>query len=160
VLDVTFDPLEIASANGSPDNLVAVLSDHRELILFCETTIEFWYNSGSLDFPFQRSEGSFIERGCGAKYSPAKMDNMVFFVGNDKNVYVLQGYQDTMISTKPVSDDLQNVNLNDTFGFTYTDGENKFYQLTIPARQKTWVYNLGTGAWFQRASNVFNRHVC
>lgn len=159
IFNVEFDPLEIASANGQPDNIMFVLSDHRELIIFCERTIEFWYNSGATDFPFQRSEGSFVERGLGARYSPAKLDDRVYFVSDDRNVYSLAGYQTQQISTTPVSDDLQGVNIDDCFGLVYTEGEDKFYQLTIPGRNKTWVYNIKTGSWFVRSSNQFGRHM-
>ena len=159
IFAVTFDPLDIASANGQPDNIVRVLSDHRELIIFCEDTIEFWYNSGAADFPFQRSEGSFIERGLGARYSATKLDDVVYFVGNDRNVYMLAGYQTREISTTPVADDLQGVNIDNCYGFAYTQGEDKFYLLTIPSRNRTWVYNIQTGSWFIRSSNQFGRYL-
>ena len=44
LLDGTaIDPLEFASAEGSPDQLVAAIVDHREAWLFGTNSIEVWY---------------------------------------------------------------------------------------------------------------------
>ncbi|MCV5997943.1 hypothetical protein, partial [Enterococcus faecalis] len=75
------------TAEGQPDPLVAILSDHREIFLFGTETIEVWYNSGASDFPFERNQGAFIEKGCGARYSVAKQNNTVYFIGSDLMVY-------------------------------------------------------------------------
>jgi hypothetical protein len=44
------DPLDFASAEGSPDGLVAINVDHREAWLFGTDSIEVWYNAGRLTF--------------------------------------------------------------------------------------------------------------
>ena len=90
LLDVSFDPLDFATAEGQPDNLVAVLSDHREVFMFGTETIEVWYNSGAADFPLERNQGAFIEKGCGARYTVAKQNNTIYFVGSDLMVYQLR----------------------------------------------------------------------
>jgi hypothetical protein len=70
LLDGTsIDPLDFASAEGSPDGVVAVLTDHRELWVFGTDTAEVWYNTGGLDFPLTRIQGAFNEIGCAAPYS-------------------------------------------------------------------------------------------
>jgi len=38
------DPLDFASAEGSPDGVVAVIADHRELWVYGTDTVEVWYN--------------------------------------------------------------------------------------------------------------------
>jgi hypothetical protein len=78
-----FDALDFATAEGSPDKLVRVFVDHREAIAFGEDATEVYANTGGADFPFSRIEGAFIEKGCIAPASIAKMDNGVFFVGNE-----------------------------------------------------------------------------
>ena len=64
LLSVEFDLLDFASAEGQPDQLVAVLSDHREVFMFGTDSTEVWYNSGASDFPFERHQGAFIEKGA------------------------------------------------------------------------------------------------
>ena len=158
LLDVSFDPLDFASAEGQPDDLVAVLSDHRELFLFGTETIEVWYNSGSPDFPFERNQGAFIEKGCGALHTIAKQNNTVYFVGSDLMVYQMSGYTPIRISTHIVEASLKGVKLDDAFAYAYQDEGHLFYVLTIPANNITWCFDISTGAWHVRQSYQFGRH--
>jgi len=158
LLDVDFDPLDFATAEGQPDNLVAILSDHREIFLFGTETIEVWYNSGASDFPFERNQGAFIEKGCGARYSVAKQNNTVYFIGSDLMVYQMTGYTPVRISTHAVEKTLKDVDLSDAFAYTYQDEGHLFYVLTIPSRDITWCYDISTGAWHVRQSYQFGRH--
>lgn len=158
LLDVAFDPLDFATAEGQPDNLVAVLSDHREIFLFGEETIEVWYNSGASDFPFERNQGAFVEKGCGARYSVAKQNNTVYFIGSDLMVYQMTGYTPVRISNHAVEKTLKDIYLEDAFAYTYQDEGHLFYVLTIPERDITWCYDISTGAWHIRQSYIFGRH--
>lgn len=158
LLDVSFDPLDFATAEGQPDNLVAILSDHREIFLFGTETIEVWYNSGASDFPFERNQGAFVEKGCGARYSVAKQNNTVYFIGSDLMVYQMTGYTPVRISTHAVEKTLKGVDLSDAFAYTYQDEGHLFYVLTIPNRDITWCYDISTGAWHIRQSYQFGRH--
>src|SRR5262249_28391428 len=45
--DVTYDPTDVASAEGRPDKLEMVLSVNRLLWLFGDQTTEVWWNSGN-----------------------------------------------------------------------------------------------------------------
>ena len=42
-------------------------------------------NTGDPDQPIQRMNGAFLEHGCAAPHSVAKLDNTVFWVGKDAN---------------------------------------------------------------------------
>ncbi|UKH48602.1 hypothetical protein [Vibrio phage vB_ValP_FGH] len=158
LLDVAFDPLDFATAEGQPDPLVAVLSDHREVFMFGTQTIEVWYNSGASDFPFERNQGAFIEKGCAARYTVAKQNNTIYFVGSDLMVYQMAGYTPVRISTHIVEQTLKGVDLTDAFAYTYQDEGHLFYVLTIPERNLTWCYDISTGAWHIRQSYQFGRH--
>tara|TARA_R110000744_G_scaffold314268_1_gene421326 strand:- start:2399 stop:3775 length:1377 start_codon:yes stop_codon:yes gene_type:complete len=158
LLDVTFDALDFATAEGQPDPLVAVLSDHREVFMFGTETIEVWYNSGAADFPFERNQGAFVEKGCGARYTVAKQNNTVYFVGSDLMVYQMAGYTPIRISTHAVEKTLKDVDLSSAFAYTYQDEGHLFYVLTIPSRDLTWCLDISTGAWHIRQSYQFGRH--
>jgi len=158
LLDVAFDPLDFATAEGQPDPLIAVLSDHREVFMFGQDTIEVWYNSGAADFPFERNQGAFIEKGCAAPYSVAKQNNTVYFLGSDLMVYQMTGYTPVRISNHAVEKTLKGVGVSDSFAYTYQDEGHLFYVLTIPERDLTWCYDISTGAWHVRQSYQFGRH--
>ena len=167
--DVTsIDPLDFASAEGAPDDLISLLSDHRELWLFGERTSEVWFNSGAADFPFERIGGAFLEHGCAARWSPAKADNTVFWLGRDPSgqgmVFRADGYKPARISTHAMEKEFASyADISDAFGFTYQQDGHTFYVLTFPTASKTWAYDMATQAWHERAyrdptTGVLERH--
>lgn len=79
----TVEGLNYMSAEGSPDNTVAALVINRQAIILGSESIEFHYNSGDADNPFQRIAGGFIEHGCAARWSAVKFDNTAVFVGRN-----------------------------------------------------------------------------
>lgn len=142
-----YDPLDIATVEGSPDNLVGLDNDHRELMFFGTDTIEIWYDSGAADFPIERQGNAFIERGCADRNSIVKLDNTTFFVGDDRIVYRMVGYTPTRISTYAVERTLDDAKW--FRGFTYTEEGHKFYVLNTDLG--TWAYDV-VGAWHERQS--------
>jgi hypothetical protein len=167
LLDGTsIDPLEFASTEGSPDGLLAVVSNFREVWAFGTNSIEVWYDSGATDFPLQRIQGAFNELGCAAPYSIAKMDNGLFWLGRDRRgqgiVYRANGYQGQRISTHAVEWQIQQYgDMSDAIAYTYQQDGHSFYVLIFPTANTTWVYDAATQAWHERAGFVdgaFTRH--
>ena len=157
LLDPTsVDPLDFASAEGDPDGLVSSIVDHSEVWLFGTNSIEVWYNSGNADFPLQRIQGAFNEIGCAATFSVAKLDNGLFWLGADARgkgiVYRANGYTGQRISTHAVEWQIQQYdNISDAVAYTYQMDGHAFYVLTFPSANATWVYDVSTGAWHERA---------
>lgn len=158
ILDTTFDSLDIATAEGQPDNLLAVISDHREVFMFGGDTIEVWYNSGDADFPFERNQGAFIEKGCAAPYSIAKQNNTIYFIGSDLMVYEMAGYTPIRISNHAVEQTLKNTRLSDAFAYVMHDEGHLFYVLTIPSQNITWRLDISTRSWHEMQDYQFTRH--
>jgi hypothetical protein len=161
----TIDPLYFASAEGSPDNLVTLIVDHREIWLFGTNSVEVWYDAGLPDFPLARIQGAFNEIGCIAAYSVAKLDNGLFWLGADARgngiVYRSKGYSGERVSTHAVEWQIQQyATLADAVGYTYQQDGHSFYVLNFPNANTTWVYDVATGAWHERAgweNNEFTR---
>jgi hypothetical protein len=167
LLDGTsIDPLEFVSTEGSPDGLIAVASNFREVWAFGTNSIEVWYDSGATDFPLQRIQGAFNELGCAAPFSVAKMDNGLFWLGRDRRgqgiVYRANGYAGVRISTHAVEWQIQQyADLSDAIAYTYQQDGHSFYVLVFPSANTTWVYDAATQAWHERAgfsNGAFNRH--
>lgn len=152
----SLNPLDVATPEGSPDGLVSMLSDHRELWLFGEETTEIWTNTGAAFFPFERAPGGFMEQGCAAKWSPAKVGgNTVMWLGRDKNgqnvVYQSNGYVPVRVSTHPIEFAInQYSDVSDARSYVYQEEGHTFYVLTFPTGNATWVYDLTTKLWHQR----------
>lgn len=159
---------DFASAEGSPDDTIGLISDHRELWLFGKTSAEVWINTGNVDFPFERSGNTFIEHGCAAAGTIAKLDNTVFWLGSDDRggamVWKADGYTPVRISTHAIEFAMQAYStISDAFAYTYQQEGHAFYVLTFPTANATWCFDVSTGQWHQRAwrdpnTNTLNRH--
>jgi hypothetical protein len=167
LLDGTsIDPLDFASAEATPDNAVALLIDHKEAWIFGNNSIEVWYNSGALDYPLTPIQGAFNEVGCVAPYSVAKLDNGIFWLGADARgqgvVYRANGYQAVRVSTHAVEWHIQRYgNLSDAIAYTYQQDGHAFYVLIFPQANTTWVFDVATNLWHERAgwvNGAFTRH--
>jgi hypothetical protein len=158
LLSTEFDALDYASAEGAPDDTVAVISDHRELWVFGERSTEVWYNSGDPDFPFERMQGAFVERGIAAAHSAAKIDNSVFWLGDDRIIYRANGYLPQRISTHAVEYSIRSGKVDDAFSYTYDDEGHKFYLITFPSQNITWCFDVSTGLWHERSHYQWVRH--
>jgi hypothetical protein len=160
------DPLSFASAEGSPDGLVAININHREAWLFGTDSVEVWYNAGLQDFPLTRIQGAFNELGCAAAFSVAKLDNSVFWLGQDARgegiVYRSEGYNGKRISTHAVEWQIQQyADMSDAVAYTYQQDGHAFYVLNFPSANQTWVYDVATQGWHERAGlldNLFTRN--
>ena len=145
---LTYDPADIFSVEGAPDNVVGMVNDHRELYFMGQTTTEIYYDSGDADNPLQRQGSAFIEQGCFDRDSIAKIDNTVVFVGQDRIVYRLAGYSPQRISTHAIEYHLRDATYAQ--GFVYTLEGHKFYCLDTD--DGTFVFDHATGAWHKRQS--------
>jgi len=152
------DPLSFATAEGDPDNGMALIANTRDLILLNERSTEIFVNTGNADFPFERVSGGFIEVGCVAPYSVAKINGIVFWLGRDAkgqgNVYAAQGLQPQRISTHAIEQAISSYAQDDITtadAFTYSMNGHSFYVLNFP--DASWVYDLSTKMWHERAYN-------
>lgn len=155
---LTYDPLDFATAEGSPDNLVAVRAVHNQAWLLGDSTVEVVYNQGGADFPFANIQGAFIQYGCIAPFSVANTANTIFWLGQDNDgggvVWMATGYQPQRISTFAIEYYLQQYNssLSQSIGYTYQEDGHYFYCLTIPGAPTSLAYDIGMDEWHERAS--------
>jgi len=166
IYPLIFDPLFFSSADGSPDGVVAINCDHRQLWVFGTDSTEVWYNAGLANFPLAPIQGAFNEIGCVAAFSIAKLDNTLFWLGTDARgqgiVYKANGYAGIRVSTHAIEYAIaQYGNLADALAYTYQQEGHAFYVLTFPTANATWVYDVATQAWHERAgfdNGEFIRH--
>jgi len=160
------DALDIATSEGNPDDIVGIISDHRELWVFNENSTEVFYNSGNADFPFERIEGAFIEHGCAARWTIQKMNNAVFWIGKDDKgrgvVYTAQGFQPQRISTHAVEQAIDGYgDISGAVAYTYQQNGHNFYVLNFSGASTSWCFDTTTGLWHERVytnAGDFERH--
>lgn len=152
-----YDALDFATAESNPDNLVRCFVDHRELWLFGTQSTEIWYDSGDANFPFSRVEGAIAERGLGAVYSVAKLDNSIFWLDNTGIVRRADhGYVPVRVSTHAIEYQVSRGTLSSCTAFTYAAEGHEFYVLTVP-NVGTFVYDAATALWHERKSYGVNQ---
>lgn len=146
-----YNTLDRYEAESQPDRIVSLIVSHREVLVLGERTGEFFRNTGAAQGTFQRIDGTEMEVGCAATHSARKLDNSVFWLGNDGSVYRLNGYSPIRISTHAMEQAISRCNLAQAFAFTYEDRGHKIYYLTFPDGM-TWGYDVATQEWTRRES--------
>lgn len=163
--DFVIDALSYASSEGSPDILVGLAVVNRVLYLFNEQTIEIYVNTGAVDFPFERTQGGFVEIGCCAPFSIATVNSIIFWLGQGKEgrglVYFMNGTTPTKISNHAIEYAISTyADISSATAFGYQNNGHFFYILNFD--EATWAYDVTTGSWHQRAytnSGVLERHL-
>lgn len=152
---MAYNSLDRAESEASPDRIVYLDVSQNEVVVFNETTTEFFYNAGQTTGTLQ-NKGILIERGCASGASVARLDNSLFWLGDDGVVYRLNGYQAVPVSTGPVQEAFRGKNMAQAFAFKWEDERSKVYYLTFPDGQ-TWGYDVVSGLWHRRKSFGFER---
>ena len=150
----TWNALDNESAESSPDRLVGLIVSQGEVLLFGERTIEVWSNSPTDNTSFQRS--TVIEKGCANGNTVCRLDNTVYFVGNDLIPYRLQGYTPVPIASKAISAQLALGNPAKLFANTWEDRGYVCYYLTAQDG-RTWGYDVTCQKWHRRESFGLDR---
>jgi hypothetical protein len=142
--------------DGSPDPLVGLICDHRQVFLLGEFTSEMWTDVGALvpgviSFAFQRVPGTSLQHGVVSPFSIARFGEQFALVAQDTRgqaiIGVMKGYSFERISTHAVEQTLMNQYIGDAVAYTYQLDGHEFYVVTFPTVNLTWVYDLRSQMW-------------
>lgn len=171
----SWNPLNYVIRTGSPDLPVGLAVVNSLLWIFGQKNTEIWYDAGTVGFPFARTNGGQLNIGCLAPGSIVKFQNSVMWLGGDDHgysqVYMSQGMSAVRVSNPAIEWMLASGNpvigyspyatpLYKTFAYGYQEAGHTFYVLNLPA---PWgpaalggalVYDLTTGLWHERYSNI------
>lgn len=150
----TFDPLDFADAERSPDNGKGVLAVGDNLLLFGESSTEAWYNAANAaGFAFSRIGGATVEHGVASITTACQFNGQALWL-TPGGLVVTAGPTG---GASRVSDDQVEAALKDRTAdwataraFIYADEGHVFYVLTVG--DITLAYDLATGYWAQRAN--------
>ena len=154
---LAYNTLDRFASEKSPDLLMALGASQNDLILFSESTAEFFENTGAAQQPF-RSKRISMERGCASRYGVAHLDNTVFWLGNDGKFYVLDGYGARRISTRPIEQAILGLNWGLAFSFIWESAGHSCVYWTFPDGH-TWGYDISQPPglqWHRRESYEFD----
>jgi hypothetical protein len=146
----SFDALNFATAESSPDDLVGMKVDHGQIILAGKQSMEIWENTGAAGFPFERAIGGRLEIGCLNGRTLAKQDNSVFWLANDYTVRRLDGATPVRISQHGVESAFRDMTISTAKAYAYSQEGHLFYVLSF--FEGTFVYDATTQEWHERES--------
>lgn len=149
-----YSGLDFAEASASSSNVQRVMVYHEQVLIFTETTIEVWWDTGNVSFPFQRYDAALIARGIAAPLAACAEDNSVFWLGEDGVFYRLVGFAGQRVSTFAMEHAWAQYPLRylDASCFVLDQEGHKFIVLNFPSGDATWVYDIAVGLWHQRES--------
>jgi hypothetical protein len=158
--------LSFSSKDGGPDNLVALIVDHREVYLLGETSSEVWIDVGTFPFAFQRIPGTSTQHGIAAKASVYRLGNSFAYLSRNNRgqaeIMQMNGYTPTRISNHAMEQTLVNQYVDDAIAWTYQQEGHEVYVISFPTIDLTWAYDATTTMWHKWLSvdnmNVFHRH--
>lgn len=152
---LSWNPLDFATAESSPDKLVRAVNFLGQLGLYGSGTLEIWRNTGDSTFPFQRISGA-TQVGCSAPYTVINNDTSVYWIGaNDQGtgiVYKAAGFSPVRVSTNFIERKLQEVtDQTQLRAFAYQQDGHLFYCITGGTLETTLCLDVSTGVWHERA---------
>jgi hypothetical protein len=155
----TWPGASTAKVSVFPDNVIAMVVNQRQVWMLGNSASQVYYNSGNFPFPFDIVQGGYIEAGCAAAGSAVKLDNSIFWIGNDQRgnalVWRANGYTPQRVSNHAVEFAMQSYpQVTDAKAYAFQDQGHSFYQIYFPSansgRGATWVYDVATGMWHER----------
>jgi hypothetical protein len=154
---LNWDPLDVSANLGSADKVKAIATDHEYLYQFGSKRTAIYTNSGNADFPLVPVPGAFIESGIRAIASLKRYGNTLAYYGENENgrgsVYMLDGFIPQRISTQAIEQAwCKYARDDDAIAFVQERDGHPFYRLTFPTGNQTWVYDLATKMWHERAA--------
>lgn len=146
----SFDALNFATAESSPDILVGMKADHGQVILPGKESVEIWENTGASGFPYERAINGRLEIGCLNGATLAKQDNSVFWLANDYTVRKLEGATPIRVSQHGVESAFRDMTISTAKAYAYSQEGHLFYVLSF--FEGTFVYDATTSEWHERQS--------
>ncbi len=161
----SWDALDVAERSEASDDISALIRNHRVICLLGRKTSEFWYDNGDPLFPFAPTSGEFMESGCVAPFSARRLENTLFWLGQNDDgqgcVWALDGLSPKIVSTPAITALIQasgntsggiSHDIRLSVAWCYQEDTHRYYCLQVPQCQWMLVYDLSTDRWHKRAT--------
>jgi len=147
------------SAESSADTIRSMVSINGRLWLLGERSYELWSAGGDgNNDPLSFIAGNSSDIGILAPRSLSALNDLVFWLGSSNagrnTIYMTNGLNAPVrISTNAIEHELNT--LSDTsgaVGWSYSDSGHLFYILSFKFAKRTFVYDVSTNMWHERAT--------
>ena len=152
-------PYVFGTKENASDLLLEVDVINGTLVLWGQTTTEFWQDAGLSPLPVQRINGSTQNWGLAAIHSHSHVGNTEMFLGVNPDggirVILLNGYTATPVSTSDIDSLIASFSIvEDATALVYSAYGHSVYQLTFPSANRTICYDLVTQMWHEAQTGL------
>ena len=145
--------LDKGQAESVYDELLRVYTFKQQLFMLSSKSIEPWYITGGTEPPIARAEGGLSQIGIAGTYCVTHTQNALYFLGNDRTVYRLNGYQPEQVSKIAINNAIENYStVSDCIAWTMKYQGQDFVIFKFPSEGKTWGYSELFNEWFELAT--------
>jgi len=151
----SWNALDFASINSSPDNIIGLIRNKNDIWLFGEKSIEIWQNIGNADFPYLRVSNASQMIGTDNPWTIQTIKDSVYWLGSNKDgygaVWRSEGYNSVIVSTDSINRKISEVGTrDDSIAYTYQENGHFFYVICVVG-VGTFCYDATTNKWHERA---------
>jgi hypothetical protein len=146
---------QVITVSVFSDNVQSIVVNQRRLYVQGRKRSTVYYDSGSANILDVDPSGT-SENGSVAIFGVTRADNSVFWLDQDERgasvARRMSGYTPQRISNHAIEYAIQSYpTVSDLVTYAYQDQGHTFVQFNFPTAQKTWVYDVATNMWHERA---------
>lgn len=151
----SIDSLSYATAESNADDTIRVYVFGENLIVFGTQSIEQWWNTGNGSPPVDRYQGSQKPVGLGAVHAVTSTDKAPYFLGHDRTIYRLEGFETVQVSTVALNNAIEGYrDVSDCFALSLKIQGQSMVIFNFPKADKTWAYSENLARWVELSSGV------
>ena len=153
------NPFVFGTKESKSDPLVALRVLNGILILFGQTSMEFWQDVGSAPLAVQIIPGSALTWGCAAKNSIAAIGGTMMFLATNPDgavrIMEIRGYAVSPVSTSDIDTIVENFpTVSDAVAYSCSQYGHSIYQITFPSQNRTFCYDMTTKVWHEAQTGL------
>lgn len=142
----TWNALQFASAEYSPDKLVAIRSFGELIALLGESSTEMWRATGNASSPLEPYGGMSYPIGCRSRDTAVNCLGTLIWVTDTCLVVSTSGGEPQVVSDNGLAEQIRRTAAGDLRASPFAKDGHRFYRLTLGGAA-TWDYDLSTRRW-------------
>lgn len=162
-LPLSWNPINILSAEMYPDNLVALKRQNNQIVAFGETGIEYFYDAGNAgQSPLARNDGAAQRIGSTNTDSVCANERALFFISQSelggRAAWMISDFKPEKISIEWVDKllEAEGSSISTSHSYLLRVSGHLFYVINLTSR--TLVYDTEEKMWHEWSSNSSGSH--
>lgn len=152
---LTVNSLNILIEETASDDTIAVEVHRKQIFVFGTETVAPYYPIETGNPPYTVITNAVQDIGLEAIHSVGKNKDFVYFLGNDLQIYRIAGLDIQPVGNPAICQAIRNYGTaKDAFGDCFTFDGLRFYFLSFPTGNESWLLNEQSGLWTNLASGT------